>query len=134
MSEPTTPRNDGGTARAGATPDAGTGTGRTSAGPGTPGTPRRSETPSTTPASGGSGAAVGSGADTSDPTAMRVPMGTLVFGLVLVGLGLIFLVGILYGVTLDPGVIAVSVLVGAGLLLVVGGLLAGRRRNRGARG
>ena len=62
---------------------------------------------------------------------MRVPMGTLVFGLVLVGLGLIFLIGILYGVSLDPGVIAVSILVGAGLLLVVGGLLAGRRRGRG---
>ncbi|MET1034790.1 MAG: hypothetical protein ABWX68_06110 [Arthrobacter sp.] len=125
MSESTTPRNDGGTTRAGG------GTGSPTTGAGTPGAPHRSGTPAAPPTAKESGAAAGSGADTSDPTAMRVPMGTLVFGLVLVGLGLIVLVGILYGVSLDPGVIAVSVLVGSGLLLVVGGLLAGRRRGRG---
>lgn len=131
MSESTTPHNDGGTTRPDTAPDAGSGTGGPTTGAGAPGAPRRSDTPAAPTTAKESGAGAGSGTDTSDPTAMRVPMGTLVFGLVLVGLGLIFLVGILYGVSLDPGVIAVSILVGAGLLLVVGGLFAGRRRGRG---
>lgn len=132
MSESTTPRNDAGSAsNARTAPDAGSGTGGPTTGAGAPGAPRRSDTPAAPTTAKESGAGAGSGTDTSDPTAMRVPMGTLVFGLVLVGLGLIFLVGILYGVSLDPGVVAVSILVGAGLLLVVGGLLAGRRRGRG---
>lgn len=45
----------------------------------------------------------------------------------LVAVGLILLAGILYGLTLDPGVVAVGIVVGAGLLLIVGGLVAGRR-------
>lgn len=66
-------------------------------------------------------------ADTAD--VRRFPVGTLVFGLVLVAVGLIMLAGILYGLTLDPAVIAVGIVVGAGLLLIVGGLVAGRRSN-----
>ena len=57
----------------------------------------------------------------------RVPMGTLVFGLVLVVLGLLLLAGLLYGFSLDPALTAIGFLVGAGLILVVGGLVAGRR-------
>lgn len=63
----------------------------------------------------------------NEPVARKVPVGTLVFGLVLVAVGLILLAGILYGLTLDPGVVAVGIVVGAGLLLIVGGLVAGRR-------
>ena len=62
-----------------------------------------------------------------DDAPERVPMGTLVFGLVLVVLGLLLLAGLLYGFSLDPALVAIGFAVGAGLILVVGGLVAGRR-------
>ncbi|MEE1620590.1 hypothetical protein ACQ3I4_10375 [Zafaria sp. Z1313] len=62
---------------------------------------------------------------------VRLPVGTLVFGLVVVAIGLLMLVSLLYSFTLDPAITIVSLVVGAGLLLVIGGIASGRRRQRG---
>lgn len=58
-----------------------------------------------------------------------VPMGTLVFGLVVVALGLLILVSIFYGITLSGSAVAISLFLGAGLVLIIGGLVAARRSS-----
>ena len=64
------------------------------------------------------------------PGPPRVPVGTLVFGSVAVVLGLLLLAGLLYGFVLDPAYVAVGLLVGAGALMIIGGIAAGRRSRR----
>jgi hypothetical protein len=65
-----------------------------------------------------------------DDSAFPIPIGTLVFGLVVMALGLIFLIGLFYDITFSAGAIAISLVVGAGVLLIVGGLGAGRRNRQ----
>ena len=48
----------------------------------------------------------------------------------LVWVFLLLLAGLLYGFVLDPAYVAVGLLVGAGALMIVGGLAAGRRSRR----
>jgi len=67
---------------------------------------------------------------THDAESPRVPVGTLVFGSVAVVLGLLLLAGLLYGFVLDPAYVAVGLLVGAGALMIIGGVAAGRRSRR----
>lgn len=59
-----------------------------------------------------------------------VPLGTLVFGLVVVTLGLLILVSVLYDITLSGSAVAIALFLGAGLVLVIGGLVAARRSSR----
>lgn len=58
-----------------------------------------------------------------------VPLGTLVFGLVVVALGLLILVSVFYDITLSGSAVAISLFLGAGLVLVIGGLVAARRSS-----
>ncbi|GAA4361890.1 hypothetical protein [Paeniglutamicibacter cryotolerans] len=60
---------------------------------------------------------------------VRFPVGTLVFGLVLVLVGALLLVSLLTGFTFNPGMLAICVLVAAGLVLVIGGIAASRRHR-----
>lgn len=60
---------------------------------------------------------------------VRFPVGTLVFGLVLVLIGALLLVSLLTGFTFNPGMLAIGVLVAAGLALVIGGIAASRRHR-----
>ncbi|GAA3673652.1 hypothetical protein GCM10023081_10000 [Arthrobacter ginkgonis] len=68
--------------------------------------------------------------ETHDAESPRVPVGTLVFGSVVVVLGLLLLGGLLYGFALNPAYVAVGLLVGAGALMIIGGIAAGRRSRR----
>lgn len=61
------------------------------------------------------------------------PLGTLVFGLVVVALGLLILVSVFYSITLSGGTVAIALFLGAGLFLVVGGIIAARRSARTGR-
>lgn len=58
-----------------------------------------------------------------------VPLGTLVFGLVVVALGLLILVSVLYDITLSGSAVAIALFLGAGLVLIIGGLVAARRSS-----
>ena len=68
--------------------------------------------------------------ETHEAESPRVPVGTLVFGSVAVVLGLLLLGGLLYGFALNPAYVAVGLLVGAGALMIIGGIAAGRRSRR----
>lgn len=59
-----------------------------------------------------------------------MPLGTFVFGLVVMAIGLLVLVSVLYNVTLSGSTVAIIVFLGAGLVLIVGGLVAARRSSR----
>ncbi|WP_372697017.1 hypothetical protein [Arthrobacter sp. JSM 101049] len=58
-----------------------------------------------------------------------VPLGTLVFGLVVVAVGLLILVSVFYDISLSGSAVAIAVFLGAGLVLVIGGLVAARRSS-----
>lgn len=59
-----------------------------------------------------------------------MPLGTFVFGLVVMAIGLLVLVSTLYDITLSGSTVAIIVFLGAGLLLIVGGIVAARRSSR----
>ncbi|MBM6620226.1 TIGR04086 family membrane protein [Micrococcaceae bacterium RIT802] len=61
-----------------------------------------------------------------------VPLGTLVFGLVVVALGLLILVSVFYDITLSGSAVAIALFLGAGLVLIIGGLVAARRSSANA--
>lgn len=57
------------------------------------------------------------------------PVGTLVFGLILVLIGAVLLTSLLTGFTFNPGLLAIGLLVVAGLVLIIGGIAASRRHR-----
>lgn len=59
-----------------------------------------------------------------------MPLGTFVFGLVVMAVGLLILVSVLCNVTLSGSTVAIILFLGAGLVLIVGGLVAARRSSR----
>jgi hypothetical protein len=56
---------------------------------------------------------------------------TVVFGLVLLSVAALSLIGALTEVRLSPSLVAVAILVGAGFVLVAGGLSAALRESSG---
>ncbi len=63
----------------------------------------------------------------AEPT--RFPVGTLVFGLVLIVVAAAVLLSLLTGFQVNGGLLAIGVLVFAGLAMVIGGIAASRRRD-----
>ncbi|MGP5071815.1 hypothetical protein ACTXI0_05345 [Arthrobacter rhombi] len=59
-----------------------------------------------------------------------MPLGTFVFGLVVMAIGLLILVSVFYNITLSGSTVAIVLFLGAGLVLIVGGLVAARRSSR----
>lgn len=57
----------------------------------------------------------------------KFPTGTLVFGLILLVVGALLLAGLLFGIQLNGPLLFIGLLGGAGLILVVSGILAARR-------
>jgi hypothetical protein len=70
---------------------------------------------------------------TDAPASTRRPMRlrTVVFGLVLLAVAGLSLVGALTEIRLSPALVAVAILVGAGFVLVAGGLSAALRESSG---
>lgn len=64
-----------------------------------------------------------------DGGASRARPGTIVWGLVTIIIGALILAGELTGILLDPMLVAMVLLIGAGLALVVGGVVSMARRN-----
>ncbi|MDN6332050.1 MAG: hypothetical protein L0J58_05825, partial [Micrococcaceae bacterium] len=84
----------------------------------------------TGPRSPGPAAAPGEEAPLVAEEPQGMPLGTFVFGLVVLAVGLLILVSVLYGITLSGSTVAIILFLGAGLVLVVGGLVAARRASR----
>lgn len=59
-----------------------------------------------------------------------MPLGTFVLGLVVMAIGLLILVSVFYNITLSGSTVAIVLFLGAGLVLIVGGLVAARRSSR----
>ncbi|MGP5163486.1 hypothetical protein ACTXOR_03120 [Arthrobacter rhombi] len=59
-----------------------------------------------------------------------MPLGTFVFGLVVMAIGLLILVSVFYNITLSGSTVAIILFLGAGLVLIGGGLVAARRSSR----
>ena len=64
------------------------------------------------------------------PENQGMPLGTFVFGLVVMAIGLLILVSVFYNITLSGSTVAIILFLGAGLVLIVGGLVAARRSSR----
>lgn len=61
------------------------------------------------------------------PIKNTVPLGTLVFGLIVLAIGLLMLGQLYLDVVVNPAIVTVSILIGAGLIMVVGGIAAARK-------
>ncbi|MBG6085360.1 phage holin family protein [Zhihengliuella flava] len=61
------------------------------------------------------------------PIKNSVPLGTLVFGLIVLSIGLLMLGQLYLDVVINPAIVTVSILIGAGLIMVVGGIAAVRK-------
>ncbi|GAA1870942.1 hypothetical protein GCM10009715_17310 [Paeniglutamicibacter psychrophenolicus] len=59
----------------------------------------------------------------------RFPVGTLVFGLILIVIAAAVLLSLLTGIQVNGGLLAIGVLVFAGLAMVIGGIAASRRHD-----
>lgn len=57
----------------------------------------------------------------------KFPTGTLVFGLILLVVGALLLAGLLFGIQLNGPLLFIGLLGGAGLILVISGIVAARR-------
>lgn len=69
--------------------------------------------------------------ETRNDDGTRPPrVGTVVWGLITVIVGILLLTAELTNIALDPGLVFMGLLIGAGLALVVGGILSMTRRNR----
>jgi hypothetical protein len=86
------------------------------------------------PTSGPVGAAAVATADTVARTRRPVRVRTVVFGLVLLAISVVSLVALLTDVRVDDGVVSVSLLIGAGIALVAGGVAAAVREAKGGPG
>lgn len=94
--------------------------------------------PTSGPTSGPGGDPVGAAAvataDTPARTRRPVRVRTVVFGLVLLAISVVSLVALLTDVRVDGGVVGVSLLIGAGIALVTGGVAAAVREAKGGPG
>lgn len=59
----------------------------------------------------------------------KFPTGTLVFGLILLIVGVLLLAGLLFGFQLNAPLLFISLLGGAGLILIISGITAARRNH-----
>lgn len=57
----------------------------------------------------------------------KFPTGTLVFGLILLVVGVLLLAGLLFGLQLNGPLLFIGLIGGAGLILVISGIAAARR-------
>lgn len=57
----------------------------------------------------------------------KFPTGTLVFGLILLVVGVLLLAGLIFGLQLNGPLLFIGLIGGAGLILVVSGIAAARR-------
>lgn len=55
------------------------------------------------------------------------PTGTLIFGLILLSIGLALIAGLLLNFQISAPMLFISLVAGAGLILVIAGILAARR-------
>lgn len=63
------------------------------------------------------------------PIKNTVPLGTLIFGLIVFVLGALTLGNQYLDIVVNPAFVTVSILIGAGLIMVVGGISAARRNS-----
>lgn len=66
---------------------------------------------------------------TPAPIKNTVPLGTLIFGLIVFLLGALMLANQYLNIVVNPAFVTVSILIGAGLIMVVGGISAARRNS-----
>lgn len=59
----------------------------------------------------------------------KFPTGTLVFGLILLIVGVLLLAGLLLGFQLNAPLLFISLVGGAGLILIISGITAARRHR-----
>ena len=57
----------------------------------------------------------------------KFPTGTLVFGLILLVIGVLLLAGMIFGLELNGPLLFIGLIGGAGLILVISGIAAARR-------
>jgi len=71
------------------------------------------------------------GTDQPSPAPIKntVPLGTLIFGLIVFVLGALTLGNQYLDIVVNPAFVTVSILIGAGLIMVVGGISAARRNS-----
>lgn len=87
--------------------------------------------PITPPAAPAPVAPVGPAPEEPGPARRPMRLRTVVFGLVLLSVAALSLIGALTEVRLSPSLVAVAILVGAGFVLVAGGLSAALRESAG---
>ncbi|GHD13454.1 hypothetical protein [Zhihengliuella salsuginis] len=63
------------------------------------------------------------------PIKNSVPLGTLIFGLIVLVVGVLLLAHQYLDIVVNPAFVTVSILIGAGLIMVVGGISAARRNT-----
>lgn len=59
----------------------------------------------------------------------KFPTGTLVFGLILLVVGVLLLAGLLFGFQLNAPLLFISLVGGAGLILIISGIAAAQRHR-----
>lgn len=69
------------------------------------------------------------GNDTGNDAGTRLRPGTIIWGVVTIVIGALILIGELADISLDPVVVVMTLLIGTGLALVIGGILSMTRRN-----
>lgn len=66
---------------------------------------------------------------TTPEAATKFPTGTLVFGLILLVVGVLLLAGLIFGFQLNAPLLFISLVGGAGLILIISGITAARRNR-----
>lgn len=67
--------------------------------------------------------------ETTPEAATKFPTGTLVFGLILLVVGVLLLAGLIFGFQLNAPLLFISLVGGAGLILIISGITAARRNR-----